>query len=60
MTLGRMFTDSAGGIAPGSVPGFVLAQLVGAVAGSALVTALFGRPARTAVLPDDARELIAG
>jgi glycerol uptake facilitator-like aquaporin len=27
---GRMFSDSFAGIAPGSVPGFVLAQLVGA------------------------------
>ena len=30
---GRMFSDSFAGIAPGSVPGFVLAQLIGAAIG---------------------------
>jgi glycerol uptake facilitator-like aquaporin len=34
--LGRMFSDSFAGIAPASVPGFVLAQLVGGVLGVAL------------------------
>lgn len=33
---GRMFSDSFAGIAPSSAPGFVLAQLVGAVLGMAL------------------------
>ena len=33
---GRMFSDSFAGIAPSSAPGFVLAQLVGAVLGVAL------------------------
>jgi glycerol uptake facilitator-like aquaporin len=34
--VGRMFSDSFAGIAPASVPGFVLAQCVGAVLGVAL------------------------
>jgi glycerol uptake facilitator-like aquaporin len=38
--LGRMFSDSFAGIAPGSVPGFVAAQLVGAGVGVWLHKAL--------------------
>jgi glycerol uptake facilitator-like aquaporin len=38
--LGRMFSDSFAGIAPASVPGFVLAQASGAIAGVALHRAL--------------------
>ena len=37
---GRMFSDSFAGIAPGSVPGFVVAELIGAAAGVALHAAL--------------------
>jgi glycerol uptake facilitator-like aquaporin len=44
VTVGRALSDSFAGIAPSSVPGFVAAQLVGALAGSALLVALFGRP----------------
>jgi len=33
---GRMFSDSFAGIAPGSVPGFMLAELVGAILGLGL------------------------
>jgi glycerol uptake facilitator-like aquaporin len=40
---GRMFSDSFAGIAPASVPGFVVAQLVGAALGAALHAAF--RPA---------------
>ncbi|HEV7420472.1 MAG TPA: MIP/aquaporin family protein [Mycobacterium sp.] len=50
-TVGRMFSDSFAGIAPGSVPGFIAAQIVGALAGLALVVALYPDAARTA---DDA------
>ncbi|WP_439899812.1 aquaporin [Paraburkholderia phymatum] len=35
---GRMFTDSFAGIAPSSVPGFVIAELIGAAIGLALHT----------------------
>ncbi|GAA2436908.1 MIP/aquaporin family protein [Actinomadura vinacea] len=37
VTIGRAFSDTFAGIAPTSVPGFVLAQLAGAAAGVALV-----------------------
>ncbi|MGW3940042.1 aquaporin [Streptomyces phaeochromogenes] len=41
VTIGRAFTDSFAGIAPGSVPGFIGMQLVGAVVGLALVALIF-------------------
>jgi glycerol uptake facilitator-like aquaporin len=48
VTASRMFSDSFAGIAPASVPGFVLAQLVGGVLGYGLVRGLYpsvsGRP----------------
>jgi arsenate reductase len=37
ITFGRMFSDTFAGIAPASVPGFIAAQLLGGVAGWALV-----------------------
>ncbi|QNA74333.1 aquaporin family protein [Streptomyces sp. So13.3] len=40
-TVGRSFSDTFTGIAPGSLPGFIAAQLTGAVLGLALATALF-------------------
>ncbi|MGO4186862.1 aquaporin [Pseudarthrobacter sp. TAF60_1] len=51
VTVGRIFTDTFAGIAPASVPGFVIAQLVGAAAGLGLLLALFPSAARAA---DDA------
>jgi glycerol uptake facilitator-like aquaporin len=54
VTVGRIFSDTFAGIAPGSVPGFVVAQLVGAAAGLGLLLILFPVAARTAddvVLP---------
>ena len=44
---GRMFSDSFAGIAPASAPGFVAAQLVGALLGLALHHALGPMPAVT-------------
>ncbi len=44
---GRMFSDSFAGIAPISVPGFMLAELAGAVVGMAMDRAL-GKPASSA------------
>ena len=41
VTVGRMFTDTFAGIEPSSVPGFVLAQLVGGALGLLLVRALY-------------------
>ncbi|MGW3952693.1 MIP/aquaporin family protein [Streptomyces sp. NPDC004752] len=46
VTIGRAVTDTFAGIAPGSVAPFIAAQLVGAALGLALVTTVFGRPAR--------------
>lgn len=41
VTVSRMFSDSFAGIAPASVPGFVLAQLLGGVLGYGLVRGLY-------------------
>jgi arsenate reductase (thioredoxin) len=46
VTVGRAFTDTFAGIAPASVPGFAAAQLLGAVAAAALLTALYPQPMR--------------
>ena len=54
VTIGRMFSPTFAGIAPASVPGFVLAQLVGAAAGLALVRVLYpdvGATADEVVVP---------
>ena len=54
VTVGRIFSDTFAGIAPASVPGFVIAQLIGAAAGLGLLLVLFPSPGRTAdrvVLP---------
>ncbi|AUG78419.1 channel transporter [Kitasatospora sp. MMS16-BH015] len=55
LTLGRALSDSYTGIAPGSVPAFVLAQTLGAGAALALLPLLFGPDHAKA--PADAREL---
>jgi len=41
VTVGRMFTDTFAGIAPGSVPLYVSAQIIGAAVGLGLVITLF-------------------
>ncbi|HCB57805.1 MAG TPA: aquaporin family protein, partial [Arthrobacter bacterium] len=48
VTVGRIFSDTFAGIAPASVPGFVLAQLIGAAAGLGLLVILFPSAARNA------------
>lgn len=48
VTVGRAFTETFAGIAPGSVLPFVAAQLVGLVVAVALLAALFGRSAPAA------------
>ena len=45
VTVGRAFTDTFTGISPASVPGFVTAELVGAVVGVLVVAVLYPRPA---------------
>ncbi|WP_426514969.1 hypothetical protein ACPPVO_23995 [Dactylosporangium sp. McL0621] len=41
VTVGRAFTDTFAGIAPVSVPGFIVAQLVGLAVGVGLLLALY-------------------
>lgn len=48
VTVGRMFSDTFAGIAPGSAPGFVTAQIVGALIGLALIAVLYPDAAATA------------
>ncbi len=48
VTIGRIFSDTFAGIAPTSVPGFIAAQIVGALIGLALVVALYPDVAQTA------------
>jgi glycerol uptake facilitator-like aquaporin len=51
VTIGRMFSDAFAGIDPASVPGFIAAQIVGALLGLALIVALYADATRRA---DDA------
>jgi glycerol uptake facilitator-like aquaporin len=56
VTIGRAFTDTFAGIAPASVPGFVVAQLVGLLIGVGLVAALYphaGDKGDAIVVPHD-------
>ena len=56
VTIGRIFSDTFAGIAPASVPAFIVAQLVGAVLGVAVTLLLFptvGRSAGDVVIPSD-------
>ena len=48
VTVGRIFSDTFAGIAPTSVPPFVVAQLIGAAVGLCLLLLLFPAAARTA------------
>jgi arsenate reductase len=41
VTVGRVFSDTFAGIAPASLPGFVLAQLIGGALGACLALALY-------------------
>ncbi|MFF4894487.1 aquaporin [Micromonospora chersina] len=56
VTIGRAFTNTFAGIAPTSVPGFVVAQLVGLAVGVGLLAALYpdaGASADQVVVPTD-------
>lgn len=48
VTVGRIFSDTFAGIAPGSVPGFVVAQLIGAALGVGVLALLFPKASRAA------------
>ena len=63
VTIGRVFSDSFAGIAPGSAPGFIAAQIAGALVGLALVTALYPDAARSAdevVVPHPSAKALVG
>ena len=47
VTIGRVFSDTFAGIAPSSAPGFIAAQIVGALIGLALATVLYPYAATT-------------
>jgi glycerol uptake facilitator-like aquaporin len=53
ITVGRMFSDTFAGIAPASVPGYVVAQLVGGGCAILAVRTLYPE-----VTPADAAELV--
>ncbi|GAA5166586.1 aquaporin [Ornithinimicrobium tianjinense] len=56
VTIGRVFSDTFAGIAPGSVPGFLVVQLLGCVVGVALTLALYpdsGQSADDVVVPQE-------
>ena len=56
VTVGRVFSDTFAGIAPGSVPGFVVAQLIGGLIAVGLVGWLYpriGESADDVVIPHD-------
>ena len=61
VTIGRAFSDTFAGIAPGSVPGFIAAQAVGGGLGLVLVLAFYpaARPAKGAGPAADVRETAA-
>ena len=51
VTIGRVFTDTFAGIAPGSIPLYIAAQVIGAAIGLALVVALVPNPATAGESP---------
>jgi glycerol uptake facilitator-like aquaporin len=53
ISVGRMFSDTFAGIAPASVPGFVVAQLVGALAAFGVIRTLYPD-----VTPADAADVV--
>jgi glycerol uptake facilitator-like aquaporin len=53
ISVGRMFSDTFAGIAPSSVPGFVVAQLIGGVLALALLRALY-----PAITPSQAADAV--
>jgi glycerol uptake facilitator-like aquaporin len=56
VTIGRIFSDTFAGIAPTSAPGFIVAQILGATMGLALIVVLYPDAPMTAdqaVIPHD-------
>jgi glycerol uptake facilitator-like aquaporin len=62
VTIGRAFTDTFAGIAPASVPGFIVAQLIGLIVGVGLLLALYpgvGQAAGDVVVANDSADATA-
>jgi glycerol uptake facilitator-like aquaporin len=57
VTIGRMFSDTFAGIAPSSVPMFLLAQIVGGTIGYGLARAIYHRPTLTDIAQENRNEL---
>jgi glycerol uptake facilitator-like aquaporin len=57
VTIARMFSDTFAGIAPASVPMFLLAQIAGGAIGYGLAGTLYQRPTFTAITQEDRHEL---
>lgn len=53
VTIGRVFTDTFAGIAPLSVPGYILAQVVGLIAGVCLLLMLYPQSVDDIASPPD-------
>lgn len=53
IAIGRMFTDTFAGIAPGSVPGYMCAQLLGGILGLVLVRVLYPDQGTTSPVRSD-------
>jgi len=53
ISIGRMFSNTFAGIAPASVPGFILAQLVGGAVAIAVIRVLYPD-----ITPQDAAEAV--
>jgi len=51
ITIGRMFSDSFAGIAPGSAPGYIAAQLLGGTVGWFLIVLLYPSVSAVSVAP---------
>ena len=51
ITIGRMFSDSFAGIAPGSAPGYIAAQLIGGAVGWMLILLLYPTPGADSLAP---------
>jgi glycerol uptake facilitator-like aquaporin len=58
VTIARGFTDTFSGIAPGNIPGFIVAQVLGALLGGALAAWLF-RPPKCEIGPGAAQIVVA-
>ena len=57
VTIARMFSDTFAGIAPASVPMFLLAQIAGGAIGYGLAGTIYQRPTFTAITQEDRHEL---